>query len=450
MIAERSSGMKAIIGVPALSSWLVRSSIRHAFVASILLYCCQLLSHPTAQAQEPASQPSVPTENLTQQVDKLLSADQISAPTHDLADAPLLKRLYIDLIGIPPTLDEMSQFLADQNPDRFTAEVDRLLQRPEFVEHWVDRFDVVLMERRANTNIPQDQWRAWLRERIANQIPLNEWMADLLVADGANGPNRAAARFILDRDADPHLVTRDIGRIYFGMDLQCAQCHDHPSVESYLQADYHGLLGFVATIGSVEVQDGDAKIKMVTEKSAGDAPFESVFNRGQMRRVLPHVPQELELDQPWTFPGEDYEAAAVAGHPQRPKASRREQLASLVRSGSQIRFQQTMANRLWSLVFGRGVIHPVDFIHSASGSATSRVTPCAREWLGKPPLPTPTIPSRLGINKILSSRLSPTAIRRRVTCNREFSYIGVSAGCPASNMANGNRQPCKGEKGSVG
>lgn len=362
MIAKRSSG-KILTLYPQGSPTAVtriRVACMGLLTTSIFSFSCALVPKPSL-AQEPAA--SAP---LTQQIDHLIASDQVSAPQSPLADGPLLKRLYLDLIGVPPTLDEMQQYLADSNPDRFVIEVDRLLERPEFVEHWVDRFDVALMERRPNTNIPQDQWRAWLREKIATQVPINQWMADLIVADGASGANRAAARFILDRDTDPHLITRDIGRIYFGMDLQCAQCHDHPNVDSYLQADYHGILGFVATLSAIEVQEGDAKIKMISEKSAGDAPFESVFNRGQMRRVLPHVPQEAELPQPWTVPGEDYEAAAVAGHPQRPKHSRREQLASLVREGNHQRFQQTLANRLWAMMFGRGVIHPIDFIHSAT------------------------------------------------------------------------------------
>ena len=54
-----------------------------------------------------------------------------------------------------------------------------------------------------------------------------------------------AARFALDRGSDPNMLTRDIGRIFFGRDMQCAQCHDHPIVSDYLQSDYQGLFAFV-------------------------------------------------------------------------------------------------------------------------------------------------------------------------------------------------------------
>ena len=133
----------------------------------------------------------------------------------------LLRRTYLTLLGLPPTLDELNRYLADQEPERYPRLIDELLSRPEFIEHWAEKLDVMLMERRANTHIPQDQWMQWLRDQLTANRPLHQLLADLLVADGTPGSDRPAARFLLDRGADPHLITRDLGRIYFGRDLQC-------------------------------------------------------------------------------------------------------------------------------------------------------------------------------------------------------------------------------------
>lgn len=314
-----------------------------------------------ARAQQPEE-----AAPLAGRIDAILAEAALPVPRPEADQGPLVHRLYLDLIGVPPSLDELDRYLAESDGEKYARLVDALLARPEFVEHWAERFDVMLMERRPNTNIPQEQWTAWLRQRIADQTPLNHWMADLISADGAPGADRPAARFLLDRELDPHAITRDIGRIYFGMDLQCAQCHDHPSIDSYLQSDYHGLLGFVASLSAVEIQDGETKIKMVAEKPAAEAPFESVFDRGVQRRVWPHIPGCEELEQPWTIPGEELELAAVAGHPGTPKHSRRAQLSELIRGGQQDAFNRNLANRLWALVFGRGIVHPVDLL-SADG-----------------------------------------------------------------------------------
>lgn len=319
-------------------------------------------ANPGAVSTGAANAEEIPA--LAHRIDAILADGALPVPRAEAEPGPLVHRLYLDLIGVPPSIDEFERYLADDASAKYAQLVDALLVRPEFVEHWAERFDVMLMERRANTNIPQDQWAAWLRQRIAERTPLNHWMADLISADGAPGPDRAAARFLLDRELDPHAVTRDIGRIYFGMDLQCAQCHDHPSIDSYLQADYHGLLGFVVSLSAVEVQDGDAKIKMVAEKPAAEAPFESVFDRGVQRRVWPHIPGCEELDQPWSIPGEELQPAAAAGHPEVPKHSRRAQLAKLIRDGEQEAFNRNLANRLWALVFGRGIVDPVDLMHA--------------------------------------------------------------------------------------
>ena len=81
---------------------------------------------------------------------------------------------------------------------------------------------------------------------VRENKPWNVLAREILQADGDDPAQRPAARFALDRGSDPNVLTRDIGRIFFGRDMQCAQCHDHPLVDDYLQSDYHGLLAFVA------------------------------------------------------------------------------------------------------------------------------------------------------------------------------------------------------------
>ncbi len=325
---------------------------RWTVLGLLLTFCIQ------ASAQTPETAADFPAR-----IDAWVTAATPGVPEFREQESVLLRKLYLCLVGQPPIIGEVDAYLADTSSDKYVKKIDELMARPEFIEHWAEKLDVMLMERRANTHIAQDQWAAWLRAQLASKRPVNQLMADLLVADGAPGDNRPSSRFLLDRTGDPHLITKDVARIYFGRDIQCSQCHNHPTIDSYLQTDYHGLFGFVAGVFMTEVADGDKKIQMIGEKSASDSPFESVFRKGTMHRVLPHLFGGEEFAQPWMIPGEDYHPAE-AGKPAKPIHSRREQLASAIRSGTVDSFNRNVANRLWALVFGRGVVEPVDLFHT--------------------------------------------------------------------------------------
>jgi hypothetical protein len=339
-------------------------------VLSTPLYSVHGQPQPEADAQPSATEAAAPAaESLGSVIDRLLEKPSADFPIRPTPETLLVRRLYFDLIGLPATLDELDAYQQDKSEDRYARLVDQLIARPEFAEHWAERFDVMLMERRPNTHVPQEEWMNWLRKQIVTDVPLNHWMADLISADGAPGDNRPAARFLLDRAVDPHLITRDLGRLYFGRDLQCAQCHDHPSIDSYLQTDYHGMLGFVSSLSMVEITEGETKLQMIAEKAMNTAAFESVFVRGKFRRVFPHVPGGDEMCQTVDLPGEQYLDPTKPGYPAVPRQSGRRELATLIRNGAQEEFNRNLANRLWCMIFGSGIVHPVDLMHGENPPA---------------------------------------------------------------------------------
>lgn len=317
-----------------------------------------LFTGTTLQAQAPAPVP------LHQQIDQLLTPSDAALPQTEISETLLVRRLYLDLIGIPPTLGELQAYTSDTSQDKYSQLVHRLLQTPEFVEHWVKQIDLMMMERRANTNIPQLDWEEYLRKSIATNQPFHQLCAEILSANGAPGPNRPAARFYLDRGGDANLITRDVGRVFFGRDLQCAQCHDHPLIDSYFQSDFQGIAAFYSGGYMVEVPEGDKKLQVYAEKSLLESPYESVFHKGNARRTLPRIPGAAEVNPPSVQPGDDYEIAPADGVAAKPKYSRRAQLAQLATSGNVSAFNENWANRFWSLIFGRGVIYPSDLIHA--------------------------------------------------------------------------------------
>jgi len=293
------------------------------------------------------------------------------------SDAEFLRRVSLDLIGMPPTAEEVREFLADERPDKRTRVVDRLLDSPHFTRHLATTLDVMLMERWKNSHIPQEDWHNWLLASVREGKPWNQLAREILSADGDDPKMRPAARFFLDRASEQHQLTRDIGRIFFGRDLQCAQCHNHPLISDYRQADYHGLLAFVApgyaVVRKEKVKDGDQeKTKEVTyhaEKAGSDLTFESVFIQGTLHRTGPRLFDDVEIAEPFFYPGEEYEVAPADGVKAVPKFSRRTKLAELATDGSNRMFNENIANRLWAQMLGRGLVHPVDLHHCDNPAA---------------------------------------------------------------------------------
>jgi hypothetical protein len=278
------------------------------------------------------------------------------------SDAEFLRRVSLDLTGMPPTADEARAFISDSATDKREHAIDRLFASPHYVRHLAAVLDVILMERRPNTHITADEWQAWLLKCVRENVPWNVLVRQILEADGETGDKRPAARFVLDRGSDPNGITRDIGRIFFGRDMQCAQCHDHPLVSDYLQSDYHGLLAFVSPSYALVRKEGDKQVTLQAEKAGSDATFESVFV-GVPRRTGPRMPDGVVLDEPLLLPGEEYEVAPAENVKSVPKYSRRSKLAELATDGSNEAFNWNIANRLWAHMFGRGLVHPPDLHH---------------------------------------------------------------------------------------
>ncbi len=279
------------------------------------------------------------------------------------SDAEFLRRVSLDLIGMPPTADQAREFIGDPAPDKRAQLVDRLLASPHYARQLASTLDLTLMERRPHTHVSADEWQAWLMTAVRENRPWNLLVQELLLADGDDPATRPAARFTLDRASEPHLMTRDIGRIFFGRDLQCAQCHDHPIVNDYMQTDYQGLLAFLTPAYAQVVKEADKEKTVVGEKAGTELTFSSVFV-GVPHRTGARMPDAAAIDEPFLLPGEEYDVPPADNTKPVPKFSRRTKLAEQATSGSNAAFNQNIVNRLWAQMFGRGLVHPLDLHHS--------------------------------------------------------------------------------------
>ena len=300
---------------------------------------------------------------LHEQIDEHIETAAIGPLSPICTDEDFVRRIYLDLTGVIPTAEQARAFVTDPRADKRQRLVDQLLASPDFVRHMTVTFDVLLMERKAEKVIKQPEWESYLYQSLAGDKPLDQLVRETIASDGADEKLRPAARFVLDRDAEPNLLTRDVGRLVFGMDLQCCQCHDHPLVDDYFQEDYYGLFAFVHRTSLFT----DAKTKLVslTEKAEGEASFKSVFTGASSDKALPRLPKGLTLlEEPAFGKGEEYQVKPDKTVRGVPKFSRRAALAEKI--GESREFARNLANRLWAHLFGRGLVHPLDFHHAAN------------------------------------------------------------------------------------
>ena len=303
---------------------------------------------------------------LHERIDQIIEAAAVGPIAAPASDADFVRRIYLDLTGAIPTPEEARAFLADPSPDKRTKLIDALLASPAFNRHMTLTFDVMLIERRNDKTALLKPWLGYLLSSISANKPLDQLYREILAADGSDGPLQPAARFALNREAEPNLMTRDIGRLTFGMDLQCAQCHDHPIIDDYFQADYYGLMAFVQRTSLFN--DAKNKRMLLGEKAEGEASYKSVFTGTAADGVRPQLPKGAVLYVEPTFAkGEEYVSAPAKDVRGVPKFSRRAALAGMVAESNE--FRRNLANRLWAHMLGRGIVHPVDFHHAANPPA---------------------------------------------------------------------------------
>jgi len=305
-----------------------------------------------------AAQSAVADEPLHVRIDQAIAKPLAGQPVAERSsDEEFLRRIYLDLAGRIPSLDEAKEFLEDSSENKRAALIDRLLNSPDYARRMQYVFDIMLMERRPASAVAENEWQEYLYASFANNKPFNELARELLSADGVE--DRPPARFYLDRGGDTDILTRDVGRLFFGMDLQCAQCHDHPLIGDYHQTLYYGIYAFLNR--SFVFTDAKTKKTFFAEKAEGEVAFKSVFDPSvDEKDFKPRLPGGTVIEEPTFAKDEAYIVAPAKDVRPVPKFSRREQLAKVATDGSYKPFNRNIANRLWYVMMGRGLFHPLD------------------------------------------------------------------------------------------
>jgi hypothetical protein len=292
---------------------------------------------------------------LAEAIDTIVDEAAVGPMAELCSDADFVRRAHLDLVGMIPTPEQVRVFLADGGEHRRERLVDELMASRGFVRQMGRVLDAMLLERDSPPGGVRQPWQAWLRESIASEQPLDELLGDVVAAKGGDPASEPAVAFLLAREAEPVKMTRAVGRILFGRDLQCAQCHDHPLDDDLRQAEFHGLHAFVSRTSLFTA----GKAQQLSEAAMGEVDFTSVFTAESVKGAWPQLPDGPPLiDEPIAEPGDGYVTAPSKSSRGVPEYSRRSALAEGL--GESEAFRRNVANRLWAVFFGRGLVHPLD------------------------------------------------------------------------------------------
>lgn len=320
----------------------------------------------TVSAQQilPADRPI--EEVVDHYIEQALQGAKLRAAAAE--DAAVLRRLTLDLAGRVPTLPEMTEYLAAKDADKKVQLVDRLMASPGFVRHQAQEFFTLLKSPEPGRKAPkQNALHEYLLTSFDENRPWDRMFRDLMLPDEKHPKRKGAAEFLKSRVRDLNRLTIDVSVTFFGVNVSCAQCHDHPHVESWTQDHFYGMKAFLARTvdsgGFLGERDFGA-VKYIPNK--GQEKVAPVMFLTGKTIAAPGVKEpsadERRKDQ------ERLDAAKRSKKiPEPPQFSLRAKLVeTALEPGQRDFFARAIVNRIWHRLFGRGLVMPLDQMHAAN------------------------------------------------------------------------------------
>ena len=275
---------------------------------------------------------SPPPENY---IDELVNAklQQLQyIPANTCTDDEFLRRVSLDLLGILPSVDETVAFLADSGDDKRKRLIDALLEREEYAKFWALKWgDLLRMTSKLVGDEGVYKYHRWVEQSLHNNMPYDEFARQLLTSSGSTLAHPPANFYRTSTDMNECVET--ISQVFLGARLQCAKCHNHP-FERWTQDNYYGLGAF---FNRVQRRKTDRPGEMfVYTLFSGDV---TQPRTGQV--MLPWLPQTGSFDPPQD-------------------TDRRTAFADWLVSSDNPYFAKIEANRIWSQLFARGIVDPID------------------------------------------------------------------------------------------
>ncbi len=301
-------------------------------------------------------------------------SDHNLVPSKAATDGEWCRRVYLDLIGRVPTVDELNAYLADRNRNKRLRLVDRLLgdeYTDYYARHWTTIWTNLLIGRTGGIErrslVDRDGMQQYLNEAFQYNKPYDELARELITATGSCRPGdedfNGAANFLADKMAENGVqATAKTSQIFLGMATQCTQCHNHPFNE-YKQNQFWELNAFFRQTQVERLEEGDRFFagRVVNRDFAGEtgdpqkAETYYELRNGKMKVAYPVFVDGTSLAALYADRGEDFGDRGYVAD-----INRREELSKLILASRE--FDRAIVNRLWAHFLGYGFTKPIDDI----------------------------------------------------------------------------------------
>ena len=292
---------------------------------------------------KPPSAPTrpMPAAELARLIDREVDARLASAeikPSPEAADAEFLRRVSLDIAGVIPTAEKAVAFLDDRSPNKRAKLIDDLLEDRNYGRRMADVWTgLMYLNDSDNRFISKAPLHEWLEGKFNANMHWDAMAFELITATGDMDKNGATVYAMSNRGVDK--MTDSVGKLFLGVQIQCAQCHNHPFTH-WKQAEYWGLAQFFY------------KVNVSNPRAAKDGGTIAVNEDGRINRKINPVPESAKDVAPKLLGGDVLKLDS--SRPYRPV------LANWICSQSNPYFAKAFVNRLWAQLMGRGLVNPVD------------------------------------------------------------------------------------------
>ncbi len=346
--------------------------------------------------------PNPPTVNF---IDELVF-DRLQklriAPSDLCDDETFLRRVTLDLVARTPTVDEYREFMADERPNTRALKIDQLLADNAFADYWAALWAEQLRVIGGNyapvaTDVKAaDAYYQWIRKQMRSSRPLNEFVAEMVDASGSNltnGPVNLYTMLVHKPQFEPKAFAADFSQLFLGVQIQCAECHNHP-FDRWTQDDYYGFVSFFT--GMKRKPGVEPRERRIYCDTSAPPARHLVDGRPMPARVLGGI-----------------EPVPAGGDP-------RTALAQWMTSPDNDIFSRNLANRIWAQMLGRGVIEPVDDVRTSNPPVNGPLLDALAKRLVESKFDLRTLVRDICNSRVYQLSAKPNASNQRDT--RQFSH----------------------------